>query len=68
MLRLHKKMGHIGGETIYQLAKETFYWPGMEKGIKDFFKNKRSHGKLKSSSPMDKVRIDFLKVDKCFGG
>lgn len=49
-------MGHIGGETIYQLAKETFCWSGMEKGIKDFFKNKRSHGKVKSSSPMDKVK------------
>ena len=33
-------MGHLGGERFYQLAKEWFYWPGMEKDIKDYIRNK----------------------------
>ena len=33
-------MGHLGGERIYQLAKERFCWPGKEKDIKDYIKNK----------------------------
>ena len=37
---LHEKIGHLGGERVYQLAKDRFYWPGMEKDIKDHIKNK----------------------------
>ena len=75
-------MCHLGGERIYQLAKERFYWPGMEKDIKDYIKNKciclsqkKPHvlpqsplGTVKSSGPMDIVGTDLLKVDKCSGG
>ena len=38
---LHEKMGHLGGKRVSQLAKERFYWPGMEKDIRDYIKNKR---------------------------
>ena len=79
---LHEKMGHFGGERVYQLRKERFYWPGMEKDIKDYIKNKctclsqrKPHvlpqaplGTVKLSGPIDIVGIDFLKVDKCSGG
>ena len=79
---LHEKMGNLGGKRVYQLAKERFYWPGMEKDIEDYIKNKciclsqrKPHvlpqvslGTVKSSGPMDIVGIDFLKVDKCSGG
>ena len=75
-------MRHLGGERVYQLAKDRFYWPGMEKDIKDYIKNKctclnqrKPHvlpqaplGTVKSSGPMDIVVTDFLKVDKCSGG
>ena len=75
-------MGHLGGGRVYQLAKDRFYWPGIEKDIKDYIKNKctcpsqrKSHvlpqaplGTKKSSEPMDIVETDFLKVDKCSGG
>ena len=75
-------MGHLGGERVYQLAKERFYRPDMEKDIKDFIKNKcirlrqrKPHvlpqtplGTVKSSGPIDLVGIDFLKVFKCSGG
>ena len=37
---LHEKMGHLGGERVYQIRKERFHWPGMEKDIKDYIKNK----------------------------
>ena len=68
-------MGHLGGERVYQLAKARFYWPGMEKDIKDYIKNKCTClsqrkspvlpqaplGTIKSSEPMDIVETDFLK-------
>ena len=79
---LHEKMRHLGGERVYQPAKDRFYWPGMEKDIKDYIKNKctclnqrKPHvlpqaplGTVKSSVPMDIVVTDFLKLDKCSGG
>ena len=69
---LHEEMGHLGGERLYQLAKERFYWPGMEKDIKDFIRNKcicltqkKPHmlpqapfRSVKLSGPMDIVGID----------
>ena len=39
---MHGKMGHLGGERVYQLAKESFYWSGMEKDITDYIRNKCS--------------------------
>ena len=29
-------MGNLGGGKVYQLAKDRFYWPGMEKDLKDY--------------------------------
>ena len=75
-------MGHLGGRGVYQLAKERFYWPSMEKDIKYYIKNKyicliqtKPHvlpqaplGTVKSSGPMDILGIYFLKVVKCSSG
>ena len=36
----HEEMCHLGGERVYQLAKKRFYWPSMEKDIKDYIENK----------------------------
>ena len=35
---LHEKIGHLGGERVYQLAKDRFYWPGMEKRLQIILK------------------------------
>ena len=33
---LHVNMGHLGPERVVQLARERFYWPGMESDIHDY--------------------------------
>ena len=30
---LHKDMGHLGVERVFDLAKSQFYWPNMKEGI-----------------------------------
>ena len=30
---LHQEMGHLGADRVYQLARDRFYWPHMERDI-----------------------------------
>jgi len=34
---LHCEMGHLGVERVLHLARDRFYWPGMQKDIEFFF-------------------------------
>ena len=78
----HKNIAHLEAERSYHLAKSRVYWPNMEKDIKFFIDNKfpclaskKQHitphaplGTVTSTSPMDIIAIDFLKVDRAAGG
>ena len=33
--QLHEEMGHLGPEKVIELAQQRFYWPGMERALKD---------------------------------
>ncbi|CAB4030563.1 Hypothetical predicted protein [Paramuricea clavata] len=33
---LHEKMGHLGPQRVFNLARERFYWPGMKNDIEHF--------------------------------
>ena len=33
---LHEEMGHLGTERVLHLARERFYWPGMQRDIEHF--------------------------------
>ena len=79
---LHVKMGHLGAERTVSLARERFFWPGMEKDITEFITRICSCVKSKkptrmvqaplqsinSSAPMELIGIDFLHLDPCPGG
>ena len=78
---MHGKMGHLGGERVYQLAKESFYWSGIEKDVTDYIRNKciffskrKPHmlpqsplRTVTSSGPTYIVGIYFLKIGTCSG-
>ena len=78
----HKNVPHLGAEISYHLARSRVYWPNMEEDIKFFIDNKcpclasrkqriTAHaplGTVTSTSPMDIIAIDFLKVDRAAGG
>ena len=61
-------MGHSGWERLYQRPKERFYCPNMEKVLKILLETSASALLKENSGPVDKIWIDFLKVDKCYGG
>ena len=77
----HKNIAHLGAERSYHLAKLRVCWPNMEKDIKFLIDNEcpslalkkqyitphASLGTAASTSPMDIIAIDFLKVDRAAG-
>ena len=79
--QLHVKLGHLGLEKVYELARTRFYWPGMYKNIREFvtrkcpcIMDKRPNRQptaplqpITSTSPFEMVCIDFLHLDKCKG-
>lgn len=79
---LHNKMGHLGAERVYSLAKERFYWPMMKKEITEhitkscecIINRKPSQPayaplqSLQSAAPMDLVCIDLLHLEQSSGG
>ena len=78
----HKKIAHLGAERSDHLAKSRVYYPNMEKVITFFINkecpclaSKKQHitahaplGTVTSTSPMDIIAVDFLKVDRAAGG
>ena len=79
---LHEQMGHLGVERVLNLARERFYWPGMEEDVTNFvtkfcqcLKDKKPHIERKAalqpintSAPFELVAIDFLHLEKSKGG
>ena len=78
----YKNIAYLGAERSYHLAKSRVYRPKMEKDIKFFIDtefpclaSKKQHitphaplGTVTSTSPMDIIAIDFLKIDRAAGG
>ena len=78
---LHSEMGHLGAERVYQLAKERFFWPNMQRDITHFVtsccpclrdKNPRYHTRaplqsISSSAPFELLSVDFLELEKAGG-
>ena len=79
---LHNELGHMGAERVLQLAKQRVYWPKMQSDIEDYTQRqcvcltqRRPRTKpvaplksIHSTSPMELVAIDFLKLDKASNG
>ena len=79
---LHEKMGHLGPERVYDLAKERFYWPYMKQEIAEQITQKcsclinkkpstppyASLQSIQSTAPLDIVGIDLLHLEESSGG
>ncbi len=72
--QLHNHMNHVGSEKVLQLARERFYWPGMQKSVEEYVtrqwpsltqKQPVMHGHapmggITSSTTLELVCIDYL--------
>ena len=79
---MHDKMGHVGPERVFNLARERVYWPGMYSDIERYIhqtcqciKQRKPRHNMKapmlsisSSAPGELVSIDFLHLEKASGG
>jgi len=79
---LHQEMGHLGADRVYQLARERFYWPHMERDIIHYvtkvcpcLKQRRPNLPARapmqcimSSSPFELISIDFVHLERSSGG
>lgn len=36
LTHLHVDMGHVGADKVIHLARESFYWPVMQRNIEDY--------------------------------
>ena len=79
---LHDNMGHIGAESVLNLAGGRFYWPKMQKDVEHYvqnlcrcikqkapkFQNRARLQPIITSSPFELVSIDFVHLEKSSGG
>lgn len=79
---IHENMGHFGVERTLALARSRFFWSGMAKELTQMVKtckrcvlrrSPRPHRvaplvPIVSSSPMELVCIDYLKLERSAGG
>ena len=79
---LHEKMGHLGPERVFNLAREWFYWPGMKNDIEHFIThvcscvkqrkptltNREPLHSISTSAPFELVSIDFVHLERSSGG
>ncbi|KAL0199247.1 hypothetical protein M9458_007787, partial [Cirrhinus mrigala] len=80
--QLHNHMNHVGTEKVLQLARERFYWPGMQRSVEEYVtrqcpcitqKQPVTHGRapmggITSSTPLELVCIDYLHLEASRGG
>ena len=43
-------MGHLGSESVFQLANERFYWPGMRNDIEHYTTRVRAVPQLRKKT------------------
>ena len=79
---LHNDMGHLGAERVLQLARSRVFWPKMQSDVEEYTQKrcrcliqKRIRQQqvaplvsIHSTTPMELVSIDFLKLEKSTGG
>ena len=78
---LHNDLGHQGRDRTTSLFKQRFFWPGMDKFIREKVKTcgrciRRKTGggrsatlvNITSSSPMEIVCVDYLSLERSKGG
>ena len=79
---IHGEMGHFGVERTVSLARSRFFWPKMAKELSEMVRTckscvlRKSPQKHKvaplvpivSTSPLELVCIDYLKLEKSAGG
>ena len=81
MKGVHDEAGHQGKEKTLWLARQRFYWPGLEKDVvtrvescprcvrrKTPVKPVAQLKPIDSTYPMELVCMDFLSLEKCKGG
>lgn len=75
-------MGHLGVDRVVNLARQRFYWPGMQKDIEFFItnvckciiqKNPTVHSRapmchVPATAPFEMISIDYLHLEKSRGG
>ena len=79
---LHEKMGHLGAERVVNLARDRFYWPGMQRDIEHYIQNvcrclqqrkpnQPTRAPLKNittTAPFELVSVDFIHLERSVGG
>ena len=79
---LHNKMGHLGTDKVFDLARRLFYWPRMHRDIELYITKQCQCIKRKKPNRVERaplvpiesqylfeiVSMDFLKLDKAQGG
>ncbi len=79
---VHDKLGHFGRDRTLELARERFYWPGLQKDVEDKLRQCGRCIRRKSpvtsslaplhpittSEPMELVSMDFLTLEPSRGG
>ena len=78
---IHRDTGHPGKEKTLWLARQRFFWPGLEREIVQKVENcprcirRKTQAKpfaelvpIESTHPMELVCIDFLNLEKSKGG
>ena len=79
---LHQEMGHLGTETVLQLARERFYWPHMQRDITHFvtrvcscLKQRRPNlptraplQPIVTNAPFELISVDYLHLERSSGG
>ena len=79
---LHEKLGHLGSEKVWDLARQRFYWVKMQQAIEHFIRKQCRCIKSKTKPASDRaplvpivatfpfefVTLDYVHLDRGKGG